>query len=191
MFDRLTGEILLKEPSRVVVDVSGVGYEVLVPTSTSDTLPDRGRVHLFIYDTIHQDRVCLFGFATERERVLFRLLLDVSGVGPQTALTILSRCGVDRLLNATINNQPQMIQAVKGIGRKTSERIVLELSEKVQKLGIAAQTATRPSFEEAVTALMTLGYSRQQAESSVEKALKNLDPDSPLEELLKEALKSG
>lgn len=191
MFDRICGEMLLKEASRVVVDVSGVGYEVLVPTSTSDTLPEKGKVHLFIYDTIHQERLCLFGFATERERVLFRLLLDVSGVGPQTALTILSRCGVDRLLSATVNNQPKIIQAVRGIGRKTSERIVLELSERVKRLGITAATAARPSFEEAVTALMALGYSRQQAESSIEKAQKNLDPHSPLEELLKEALRLG
>lgn len=191
MFDRVHGEMLIKEPNRIVVDVSGIGYEISVPTTTSDTLPSRGRVHLFLYDMIHQDRLCLFGFATERERVLFRLLLDVTGIGPQTALTILSRCGVERLLNATASNQPKIIQVVKGVGKKMAERIVLELSERVKKLGITASASARPSFEEAITALMTLGYSRQQAETSVEKALKSLSPDASLEELIKEALKSG
>jgi Holliday junction DNA helicase RuvA len=192
MFDRICGEIVLKEPNRVVIDIGGVGYELFVPTSTSNALPERGKVFLFIHDAIlNNEKLTLYGFATERERVLFRLLLEVSGVGTQTAILVLSRVGVERLLDAVSNDKPQILQAAKGIGKKISERIVLELSERVKKLGLAATTAVQPSFEDAVSALISLGYSRAQASSAVEHTLKTLHKEATLEEIIKESLKSG
>ncbi|MCX7702913.1 MAG: Holliday junction branch migration protein RuvA [Planctomycetota bacterium] len=192
MFDRIYGEILLKEQNRVVVDVGGVGYEMLVPSSTSSALPDKGKVLLFVYDIIlNSEKLSLYGFASERERVLFRLLLSVNGVGPQTALQILSRCSPERLLEAVSNNKPQILQAAKGIGKKISERIVLELSERVRKLGLETTVSLRPSFEDAVSALISLGYSRPQASSAVERAFKTLGSEATLEDVIKESLRSG
>jgi len=185
VFDAVSGRLARREPTRVVVETGGLFYEVLVPTTTSESLEAEEDVFLFLHDVIQNDRITLYGFATERERVLFRMLLAVGGVGPATALLVLSRCGCDRLVEAVRNEEPRMLVAVRGIGRKTAERIVLELKERVEKVGVGAEVAMA---EDAVVALVSLGYGRREAEAAVARAVKKVGGDAPLEEVVREAL---
>jgi len=195
MIARLRGKVLEAYPNRLVVDVSGVGYEVHVPLSTFDRLyPTEGspvdlRTHLHIRETAHT----LYGFATEEERDLFLLLIDrVSGIGPAIAMAILSGMPAGRFKACVANGDTVELSKIKGLGKKTAERIVLELKDKVGVADTWQEVASgqiAPSAADAELALVALGYKQVDARKAVRKMLDAV-PSASVEELIRGALRS-
>jgi Holliday junction DNA helicase RuvA len=189
MIGRLTGTLAEKSPPLVVLDVSGVGYEVDVPMSSFYNLPPLGeRVTLLIHQVIREDAHLLFGFLTAEERATFRELVKITGVGPRTALSILSGLSVAELSSAVARQEGARLQKVPGIGKKTAERLLLELKGKLgPDLGLAPGSVMRSDAEaDIVQALMALGYNEKDAGA----ALKLLPPGVGVSEGIKLALKS-
>ena len=193
MFDRLTGKILEHSVTEVVLDVNGVGYALTVPLSTSNALPREGEVTLLAYLYVREDQLRLFGFLTEDERRLFKMLIGVSGIGPSIALAVLSGASVSQFRNAVECSDCAYLSRIKGIGKKTAERIIVDLRTSIQAVGVEGLAATGGKDQmciDAALALQSLGYTRGSARSAVEKALKSLDPDSvSTENLVRTALK--
>lgn len=196
MIALLTGRIASKSPEAVVLDVNGVGYRVQVPFSTYFDLPAEGAtVTLHIHTHVKEDAIHLFGFRTPLEKQFFQLLLTVSGVGPKLGRDILSNVQAEELAGALSRGDLVRLSAIPGIGKKTAERLVLELREKVKKLGLElAPRTTTPSqavesglIDDVTSALVNLGYK----EALVTKVLAELSPpdDMPMEAVLKHALK--
>jgi Holliday junction DNA helicase RuvA len=183
----LRGKLLEKDPLRVVVDVNGVGYEVFVPLTTSSALPDRGQdVAIDIHTHVREDIIALYGFSTRRERTIFEKLMSISGIGPKLAVTILSGGSVDDLVSAIRRGDLARLTAIPGVGKKTAERIVVELRDKLQDFAIAVveKTATE---SDVLSALENLGYNRPLAESAIRRALEG-DRDAAFDVLFKRAL---
>lgn len=195
MIARLEGVLAEKSPEAVVLDVNGVGYELRVPLSTFFGLPDEGKVvRLRVHTHVREDAFLLFGFGTELERAVFRLLLGASGVGPKLALAILSGLPVERLVPALRAGDLAALVGIPGVGKKTAERIVVELRDRVGAIEAAAEPTRAPRDDvsaSAESALVNLGYPRAHAEKAVRRALEAL-PESPgLESLIKEALRAA
>ncbi len=199
MIARLEGVLLVKEPTRVLVDVSGVGYEALIPLSTFARLPDEGKtVALRIHTHLRDDALQLFGFASETERVAFDLLLHANRVGPRLAQTILSGIEAEDLIAAIRGEDVAALRSVPGIGAKTAERIVLDLRDRVQALGPSrtasgaspAAAGTSDAREQLVSALVNLQVTRAQAERVVERVISECGEDAPIEVLVRSALRS-
>jgi Holliday junction DNA helicase RuvA len=193
MIARLEGVLAEKTPEAVVLDVHGVGYELRVPLSTFFDLPDEGKtVRLRVHTHVREDAFQLFGFGTELERALFRLLLGASGVGPKLALAILSGLPVDKLIAALRSGNLAALVGIPGVGKKTAERIVVELRDRVTSLEVVPASAQPPRDDataSAESALVNLGWPKAHAEKAVRRALESL-PESPgLESLIKEALR--
>jgi len=192
---QLEGVLIEKAPDAIVVDVHGVGYELRVPLSTFFALPDEGKVvRLRVHTHVREDAFWLFGFGTDLERTLFRLLLGASGVGPKLALAILSGLSVERLVAALRAGDLAALIGIPGVGKKTAERMVVELRDRVGALELPTEPA-RPARDDvsasAESALLNLGYPRAHAEKAVRRALESL-PESPgLEALIKEALRAA
>lgn len=191
----LKGRLAGKNPTSLVIDVNGVSYEVNVPISTYDAV---GKVDepVLVYTVlvVREDDMQLYGFATEDERKLFKLLIGVTGIGPKTALGLLSSGGVGDIYGFIANSNIQALTAMPGIGRKTAERIVLELRDKIRKLEFTAPGEEFEGKEEvrsgAVDALTALGYSRMQSERAIREVLKReASAGTTVEELVKSALK--
>jgi len=197
MIASLRGILTAKAPTEIVIDVAGVGYAVSIPLSTYERLGEiRSEVLLFTHQHVREDTLQLFGFSTEEERSMFRLLLSVTGIGPKMAQGILSGISVGELRGYIATGNLTALMAIPGIGRKLAERLVVELREKISK-------AEAPSFisagasddqhrvrNEALLALMSLGYQRAAAEKALRTAL--LTPEgktAPLEQLIKLALR--
>jgi Holliday junction DNA helicase RuvA len=192
---RLEGVLVEKTPDAVVLDVHGVGYEVRVPLSTFFELPDEGKtLRLRIHTHVREDSLQLFGFGSETERALFRLLIATSGVGPKLAISILSGLPVDKLVAALRAGDFASLTRIPGVGRKTAERLVIDLREKALGLDVATRPE-RPSApgaaEAAESALTNLGYPRAQAERAVRRALELSPEGANLETLIKEALRAA
>ncbi|ABA89576.1 Holliday junction DNA helicase RuvA [Syntrophotalea carbinolica DSM 2380] len=193
MIALLNGQLIEKTVSQVILDVGGVGYRLLIPLSTYYALPDEGDVRLRVHTHVREDALLLFGFLTETEKDLFGLLLSVSGVGPKVALNILSHLPAADLQQALSQGNAKHLATVPGIGKKTAERLVLELREKVGPVQAVPGNAPLPAEtagdlrEDALSALVNLGYK----ENLSRKALDGIDtaPDAPLEDILKQALK--
>jgi len=195
MIALLSGELAYKTLDHVIVDVGGVGYRVVVPLSTYYGLPDAGQIRLHIYTHVKEDAIHLFGFLSSEEKDMFILLLSISGVGPKLAANILSNIPADQLRKALAEADKKRLAAVPGIGKKTAERLVLELQEKVAKMieATGAEHSQSPEEspaspqEDALSALVNLGYKENQAR----RALKSMDisSDTSLEDVLKSALK--
>jgi Holliday junction DNA helicase RuvA len=184
---RLSGTILEKHPPLVLLDVQGVAYEVDVPMSTFYQLPATGaKVTLHTHLLVREDAHLLYGFATESERVAFRQLLKISGIGARTALSVLSGLTVDELYKAVAVEDVARLIKIPGIGRKTAERLLLELRDKLDA-GLATTSAARPqsSRGDALHALIALGYSDKEANA----ALGRLDAALPVPEAIRQALK--
>ncbi len=188
MIGRLTGTLADKTPPLVVVDVQGVGYEVDVPMSTFFNLPSLGdRVTLLTHFVVREDAQQLFGFLTPGERNTFRQLVRISGVGPRTALSILSGLSVEELASAVSRQDSARLVKVPGIGKKTAERLLLELKGKLGPDFEAAPTAPRvEASDDIVQALIALGYSEREAQAS----LKTLPADVGVSEGIKLALRA-
>jgi Holliday junction DNA helicase RuvA len=191
MIGRITGQLAEKNPPELLVDCHGVGYELLVPMSTFYNLPGLGEtVSLLTHFVVREDAQILFGFATASERSAFRQLIKISGVGPRTALSVLSGMSVDELSRAVSAQEAGRIIKVPGIGKKTAERLLLELKDKLPKAGLAAAgatlTATPDAGSDILNALLALGYSEKEAGL----ALKALPAGVGVSEGIKLALKS-
>jgi Holliday junction DNA helicase RuvA len=191
----LRGRIFEKHPNRLVVDVAGVGYDVSVPLSTFYGLGDTGsEVALRIHTHVREDALLLYGFATALEQQLFERLIGVSGIGPKVALAVLSGIEPLELVRAIERGDLARLTAIPGVGKKTSERIVLELKDRLPRVqSEAAQdgaTALEPPplRDDLLSALMNLGYHRPLAEKAVDAAIKTR-PDSSFELTLKQALR--
>jgi len=191
----LRGAVLRKTADSVVIDVSGVGYLVSIPVSTLGVVPDPGEeVGLHIHTHLREDSLSLFGFAMELEKELFLLLLSVSGIGPKLALSVLSGLSAQDLLSAIGSSDDAKLCTIPGIGKKTAARLCLELKDKVRQLAPAAQIPAGTGapvlsgrLDDAVSALVNLGYKRPVAEDAV-KRIDQGRPDLRIEGLIREAL---
>lgn len=171
MIGRLVGRLASKATDHVIVDVAGVGYLVQIPLSTFYELPDaESPASLWIHTYVREDALALYGFLTERERALFLLLIGVAGIGPRVALTVLSGIPPAELVEALQNSDVRRLMAVPGVGKKTAERMVLELAEKVSKLGgePGGPRAAAVSQDDVLSALVNLGYRKGDAERAVD-----------------------
>ena len=189
----LSGRLLRKSADSIIVDVSGVGYQVSITLSTFSALPETGGdVGLHIHTHLREDALSLYGFSTELERELFLLLLGVSGIGPKLALAVLSGLSAADLVSAIRSGDDIALRSITGIGTKTAARLCLELKDKVRQLHPDAKGTARPAAgsahqEDAVSALVSLGYKRQSAEEAIQKTLRDF-PGMGLEELIRKAL---
>jgi Holliday junction DNA helicase RuvA len=183
---RIAGKLLAKHPPQIVVDVSGVGYELDVPMSTLYQLPATGSdvtllTHLLIREDAHQ----LYGFSTESERSLFRKLLKISGVGARTALSVLSGMSVADVKQAVTQQDSGRLTKVPGIGKKTAERLLLELKDKLDIAVVAVQSEASTAGSDVINALLALGYNDKEAQFAV----KHLDSGLSVTEGIRQALK--
>ena len=176
----LRGTLLEKHPNQAIVDTGGVGYDVTIPVSTYSALPDAGsEVRLRIYTHVHEDSLALFGFLTIEEKILFEKLISVSGIGPALGVKVLSGLETTSLISAIRNGSVEHLVRIPGVGKKTAERIVLELKDKLDMLPSGAQpppaaakpqTALSPVEFDVLSALLNLGCQRANAEQAVRKA---------------------
>ena len=188
MIGRLHGKLLEKNPPQILIDVSGLGYEVDVPMSTFCNLPEvGGELTLHTHFVVREDAELLYGFATLAERAVFRALIKISGVGPKIALALLSGITVDQLKDAVDRGETGLLTKVPGIGKKTAERLVLELKGKLAGTGAAtAAVPTSGARADVAAALIALGYSEREAAA----ATKKLPEDCTVNDGLRLALKS-
>lgn len=187
MIGLLTGKIISSKPTQIILDVNGVGYLVNISISTFEKISDKDIVSLFIHTSVKEDSITLFGFYTQSEKEMFELLISISGIGPKVSLGILSGIAVDDLKDAIANGNVSRLIAIPGIGRKTAERVVLELRNKVDAIKADGSIKETSVKDEAVAALATLGYQRQLAEKVVRELLSE-NANYSLEELIRKAL---
>jgi len=200
MISYLRGTLLEKHPNQIVVDVNGVGYELTIPVSTFSSLPETGHeVRLRVHTHVREDALALFGFGTSAEKAVFEKLIGVTGIGPKLAVTVLSGLDAKELVAAIRGGQIEALVRIPGVGKKTAERMVVELRDKLDMLGIAAAPAGaaaakagKPAFtqdeEDAISALMNFGAQRAAAEAAVAKA-KSESPGESFDSLFRRALK--
>ncbi len=191
MIGRLTGRLASKAPDQVLLDVSGVGYLIHIPLSTFYELPEQeSPASLWIHTHVREDALALYGFLTERERSLFLLLLGVTGIGPRVALTVLSGIPPSELVDALRRQDVRRLVAVPGVGKKTAERMVLELAEKAANLPGEAPTKAPEAVasDDVLSALVNLGYRKAEAERAVDAVARGSAP-SDFSAFLKEALR--
>jgi Holliday junction DNA helicase RuvA len=194
----ITGKLMQKHPNSVIVDVGGVGYELIVPVSTFYELGEPGsEVSLRAHTYVREDALLLYGFRTEREKKLFLLLTSVSGIGPKLAITILSGMSADELIPAIRANDLDRLVAIPGIGRKTAERLVVELRDKLAPLSspdleeqLRAGTIATPDAlrDDLTSALLNLGWPKPAVEKAVNSTLKET-PEAKFETLLRQAMR--
>ncbi|MCI0698881.1 Holliday junction branch migration protein RuvA [candidate division KSB1 bacterium] len=194
MIAKISGFLLEKSPTRVLIEVSGIGYEIHIPLSTFDKLGAIGeKTSLFTHLHVREDALQLFGFATATEKQLFQHLLAVTGIGPKVAQSILSGCSVETFCRYVAQNEIAALTSVPGIGKKTAERLVLELRERLARwlpdeTAVMAKSKTSAIQEETIMALVSLGYNRTAAEKAVEQVTREAG-ELPVEELIKRALR--
>ncbi len=188
MIGYLKGNIVSAKPTKLLIDVNGVGYLVNISINTFEKISDQSAVSLYIHTNVKEDSITLFGFYAESEKEMFELLISVNGIGPKIALSILSGIRIDELKNAILNSDLSRISAVPGIGKKTAERLVLELKSKVDHVSDDGDIKIPYSLKnEAVLALSTLGYNNKISEKIVRDVLM-VEPDCTLEDLIKKSL---
>lgn len=195
MIAYLKGKLIYKSPIHVIIDVSGVGYQVFIPLSTYYALPTlHGDISLNIYTHMTEDALKLFGFLTNEEQKTFETLISINKVGPKLALTILSGISAQDLIAAVTNNDLARLSTIHGVGRKTAERLVLEMKDKLPALMEGATltpdpTSTQGVLDDALSALINLGYKKAEAEKALKTVRSQSEGDLPIEHLIKESLK--
>ncbi len=192
MIAYITGKIISKEADSVIVENNGIGYEIFIPLSTFYELPRHYEsVSLYIYPYLKENTLTLFGFSSMLEKRLFMMLISVAGIGPKLAINILSGIGPEELLNAILNENTARLCKIPGVGKKTAKRMILELKEKINTIlpeaKIKAEDEKNPVFEDAVSALVNLGYPLEDAKKVVEEASLGSN-NIELEELIKKSL---
>lgn len=194
MYEYLNGKFALINPSFVVVDCNGVGYKIEISLNTYSQIKEKKEGKVFVHFIVREDAQVLYGFADEKERELFRLLIGVSGIGPNTARVILSSLNSDELVKAIRDEDLKSINAIKGIGNKTAQRVIVDLKDKVQKWDYSSEISSMASqkdnknHEQALLALQTLGFNKIIIEKTLDKILKE-NSQMDVENLIKEALK--
>jgi Holliday junction DNA helicase RuvA len=198
VFDYIEGEVAGRTPARLVLDVGGVGYDLVVPLSSR--FPSKGRARAWTHLAVREDAHTLYGFDDRGTRELFRLLLLVRGVGPTLALSVLSGLPQDPLIAAVADGDAEALMRIRGIGHKTAQQIVLDLRDKAQELRArggatagatpASTEAKDPNLEDAVQALVSIGYTEKEARKSVDRAALQVD-QKDLERLVRAALVAG
>jgi Holliday junction DNA helicase RuvA len=200
MISFLHGKLVEALPTQVILEVNGVGYDVLIPLSSYDKLPPPGQnLKLLTHLAVREDAHTLYGFMTASERELFRLLIQtVTGIGPKLALNVLSGISVTAFRGAVANGDVKSLSQISGVGKKTAERIVVELRDKIGAAGAweaaSAQRGLSPEEQkvnDAVLALIALGFKQLEAHDAVRKALETLGPETTLEDLVRACLKKG
>jgi len=198
MIAYLSGKLFEKEANLIIVDVGGVGYEVIIPLSTFYDLGEIGEdVSLRIYTHVREDLFQLFGFKTVRERELFLLLITVSGIGPKSAITALSGMSADEIIGAIRQNNLARLNSIPGVGKKTAERLVIELRDKIAKLSALSseemkaegipQTSGDDVYDDAISALVNLGYHVNSAEKALKQAMQE-GTEMSVQKLLRRSL---
>ncbi|MGB6943020.1 MAG: Holliday junction branch migration protein RuvA [Bryobacteraceae bacterium] len=193
----LRGKLLEKHPNQVIVDTAGVGYDVVIPVSTFSALPDAGAdVALRIYTHVREDALALFGFLTQQEKSLFEKLISVSGIGPSLAIKVLSGLATPAIIDAIRGGQVEQLVRIPGVGKKTAERMVLELKDKLEGLGgggapagvsVRAEPPLSAIEQDVLSALLNLGCNRASAEAAVRKA-QAAEPAAAFEPMFRKAL---
>ncbi|WP_166336320.1 Holliday junction branch migration protein RuvA [Sphingobacterium chungjuense] len=192
MYEYLDGQLVLKSPTHVIIDVGGVGYHVHISLTTFSQIKEVERCKLFISFQVREDSQTMYGFATESERHLFNHLISVSGIGPNTGRMMLSSITPEEIQQAIVQGQVAVIQRIKGIGPKTAQRVILELQDKLKKEGPNAllldHVPAQSAHEEANSALIMLGFPKPQVEKVMQQILLSTE-DHSVESLIKAALK--
>ncbi|PIP73759.1 MAG: Holliday junction branch migration protein RuvA [Nitrospinae bacterium CG22_combo_CG10-13_8_21_14_all_47_10] len=194
MIAHLKGQLAFKSPEYTIVDVNGVGYQVFTPLSTYYALPGLGQtVSLRVHTRVREDELKLFGFLTEEEQTIFQKLITINKVGPKLALGILSGMSPADLLSAVMNNDSARLSAIPGVGKKTAERLTLELKDKLADLAVGMEhqpesAPTQGFYNDALSALLNLGYRKPEAEKALKTIYNQNGKDAGLEELIKESL---
>jgi Holliday junction DNA helicase RuvA len=195
MIAYLKGKLTHKEPTHIIVEVNGVGYQVNISLNTFAEIKDQEDIQLSTYLQVREDAHILFGFSSVAEKSMFQNLISVNGVGPSTAMIVLSYLPPHDLRNAILKEDAVTLQSVKGIGGKTALRLILELKDKLKKEGWEDTAALPGSHnkmkQEALSALMTLGIAKAAAEKSIDAVLRKSGSGITLEELVKQALKNA
>jgi Holliday junction DNA helicase RuvA len=190
MIAHLRGRILEKHTSHVILEAAGVGYEVTISVASFSGLPAEGaEVSLYIHTHVREDTLALYGFLRREEKQLFERLIGVSGIGPKLAITVLSGIAADALVTALRGNDLTALTRIPGVGKKTAERMVLELRDKLD--GLAAAPAPRPTTgmeEDVVSALVNLGYQRGPAEQAVKRALERSGNSASFEQVFRQTM---
>jgi len=194
MISALRGTVLHRGINRLVVDVQGVGYDVAVTLSTLESLPQNGEIFLHVHTAFRENSLELFGFLDRDEKALFELLLTVTGIGPRTALTILSGISPTGFHQAILENNLPKLTTIPGIGKKSAERMVLELRDRVQKMGLLAVAAQPKGSmavlqDDLVSSLVNLGYKERTAVEAAKRILKSAEPEVTLAQAVRRALK--
>lgn len=192
MYDYFNGKLVSKAPTHVILDVGGIGYHIHISLTTYSQIKDQENSKLYISFQVREDSHTLFGFATEGERHLFNHLISVSGIGPNTGRMMLSSSTPEEIHSAIVNGQVAMIQKIKGIGPKTAQRVILELQDKLKKLGdnalLPLPVAKQSVPEEALSALVMLGFAKNQVEKVLTSIVQTNESLS-VEQIIKMALK--
>jgi Holliday junction DNA helicase RuvA len=192
MIAHIQGKLVEKNPTEVVIDCGGVGYQINISLHTYSLLPNTDQIKLFTYLQIKEDAHTLFGFFEKSEREIFKMLLSVSGIGASIARTMLSSLEPKQIIQAITAGDVGTVQSIKGIGLKTAQRVILDLQDKVLKLydlDEVSMILNNTNRDEALSALEVLGFVRKSSEKVVEKIIKE-DPDASVESIIKKALKS-
>ena len=192
MITHLEGKLVEKNPTDVVIDCNGVGYFINISLNTFSQIPDREHLKLYTYLQVREDSHNLYGFSSKTEREIFKLLISVSGIGANTARTMLSSLTPEQVKEGIASEDVALIQSVKGIGLKTAQRVIIDLKDKVLKVYGIDELSLLPNNthkDEALSALDVLGFNKKQSEKVVEKILKT-QPDADVEQIIKEALKN-
>jgi len=191
MYDYISGKITQSSPAHVVIDNNGIGYFINIPLNTYTILKDKSEAQLFVHENIREDAYNLFGFIDMDERELFRHLISVSGIGPNTARMMMSSMQSNEIKTAILTGNVDQLKAIKGIGLKTAQRIIVELKDKLgkepadQKIFTNINSTVR---DEALSALVMLGFTRSASQKAIEKIMAS-QPDCKVEALIRQALK--
>lgn len=196
MINYLKGKLVHKDPTHVIIEVNGVGYQVSISLNTFAEIKDKEDIKLSTYLHIREDAHILYGFSSAQEKAMFQHLISVNGIGPNTAMIVLSYLPPGELRAAIVREDAATLQSIKGIGGKTAQRMILELKDKLRKdageeISQGLSTSHNKTREEALTALLTLGIARPAAEKSVDAVLKRSGNSLTLEELVKQALRNA
>ncbi|NLB59890.1 MAG: Holliday junction branch migration protein RuvA [Lentisphaerae bacterium] len=196
MITFLEGTLVEKSPARLVLNIGGVGYEVFIPLRSFEKLPSLDQTcRVLIYDYLREDQHVLYGFMTEEERQMFTLLLGISGIGPRLAMSALSGLSVRELIAAISHSDVKRLSMITGIGKKTAERMVVELRDKLAgsqaleaSAGMPAGLAEDQRIKDAVRALIALGYKQAESQQKIISILPRLPADAPVEEIVRRSL---
>jgi Holliday junction DNA helicase RuvA len=192
MYSHIHGKLLEKTPTYVIIDVNGIGFQIHISLNTFSEIADQELCKLFTHFVVREDAQLLYGFSTESERKLFRHLISVSGVGSNTARLILSAIPPSELYATITASNIAALQAVKGIGGKTAQRIIIDLKDKLEKEDFSGENVAfshNTKRDEALSGLVILGFNRNVANKALDKVLKSSDAEISVEQLIKSSLK--